>query len=66
MARPPVPPPKALTADELRAVQETLQGQYFLAPWDATPEMLSAMDRHIQSRQWPVLRERCLKAVKNG
>jgi hypothetical protein len=55
-----------MTPDELRALQETLQGQYFLAPWDASPELLDAMDRHIQSRQWPVLRERCLKAVKDG
>jgi hypothetical protein len=50
----------------LEDIQKAMIGRFFLAPWDASPELLSAMDRHIQSRQWPVLRERCLKAVKDG
>lgn len=57
------------TPEELRALQERLEGQAFLAPWEASDArggLLENMGRHIESRQWPVLRERCLKAVRNG
>ena len=56
-----------MTADELKALQEQLRGQYFLAPWDATDgDLLVNLGRHIQERQWPVLRERCLKVIADA
>lgn len=58
-----------LTAEEARELQERLEGQFFLAPWEATDSiggLLENMGRHIESRQWPVLRERCIKAIRNG
>lgn len=61
------PEDKPLPAAELKALQDRLRGRYFLAPWDATDsELLVNMGRHIASRQWPVLRERCLKVIDNG
>lgn len=58
---------KELPAAEIAAIQKKLEGHYFLAPWDASDSgLLVNMGRHIESRQWPVLRERCLKAIESG
>lgn len=37
---------------------------HWVAPWEASPEMMATIERHIKPRQWIVLREIVLKGQR--